>query len=320
MGTAAAPKRVVIASSPRLPDHSRLPELPLPPPSRRPDPDLHDVRPAPGCRSHYRSLVERDPGGEFPKIDLPKQLTRYESSSDLTQTSQEGEGGVHARYALLGSRSVLDSRRPSQCGRAVPVGPPLALALAAIPIRTVAAQASPRHRRSRLKLRLVSVARGWVSTKYTARRPPPMYVELRTPGVPQAETPVLRPIVSRNVPDAIHNSDQSPGQLVQEAPKRMEISIGVLRASKWGWDTRGLRASGWGKAKAGSPGAWELRSYEEADTPSTGELQDCPECACPTGDRHGRTTRVPAQRRGGAKGRSRSKRMGLERGQQLWAL
>jgi hypothetical protein len=227
---------------------------------------------------------------------------------------------VHARYALLGSRSVLDSRRPSQCGRAVPVGPPLALALAAIPIRTVAAQASPRHRRSRLKLRLVSVARGWVSTKYTARRPPPMYVELRTPGVPQAETPVLRPIVSRNVPDAIHNSDQSPGQLVQEAPKRMEISIGVLRASKWGWDTRGLRASGWGKAKAGSPGAWELRSYEEADTPSTGELQDCPECACPTEDRHGRTTRVPAQRRGGAKGRSRSKRMGLERGKQLWAL
>jgi hypothetical protein len=123
---------------------------------------------------------------------------------------------VHARYALLGSRSVLDSRRPSQCGRAVPVGPPLALALAAIPIRTVAAQASPRHRRSRLKLRLVSVARGWVSTKYTARRPPPMYVELRTPGVPQAETPVLRPIVSRNVPDAIHNSDQSPAPIGQD--------------------------------------------------------------------------------------------------------
>jgi hypothetical protein len=36
-------------------------------------------------------------------------------------------------YALLGSRSVLDSRRPGHCGRTVPVGPPLALALAAIP-------------------------------------------------------------------------------------------------------------------------------------------------------------------------------------------
>ena len=38
-----------------------------------------------------------------------------------------------------------------------------------------------------------------------------MYVRLRTPGVPQRPgTPVLRPIVSRNVPDAIHNSDQFP--------------------------------------------------------------------------------------------------------------
>jgi hypothetical protein len=32
-----------------------------------------------------------------------------------------------------------------------------------------------------------------------------MYVELRTPEFLRAETPVLRPIVSRNVPDAIHN-------------------------------------------------------------------------------------------------------------------
>src|SRR5215203_6653181 len=202
------------------------------------------------------SKVERDPGDKFTKIDLPKQLTRYESSSDLTQTSQEGEGGVHARYALLGSRSVLDSRRPSQCGRAVPVGPPLALALAAIPIRTVAAQASPRHRRSRLKLRLVSVARGWVSTKYTARRPPPMYVELRTPGVPQAETPVLRPIVSRNVPDAIHNYTirTNPPALVGQDRQRGDAHIvGYYAPATGGRAEEGLGHRGGAERRAGAP-------------------------------------------------------------------
>ena len=38
------------------------------------------------------SKVERDRGDKFPQIDLPKQLTRYESRPDLPQTSQEGEG------------------------------------------------------------------------------------------------------------------------------------------------------------------------------------------------------------------------------------
>jgi hypothetical protein len=49
-----------------------------------------------------------------------------------------------ARHALLlGNRSALGDRRPGHRGRAVPVGPPPSLALAAIPIRRVAAQASP---------------------------------------------------------------------------------------------------------------------------------------------------------------------------------
>src|SRR5215212_1916762 len=38
------------------------------------------------------------------------------------------ERGVHARYALLGSRSALGSRRLCHCGRTVPIDPPLALA------------------------------------------------------------------------------------------------------------------------------------------------------------------------------------------------
>src|SRR5829696_7394535 len=74
------------------------------------------------------SKVERDPGNEFPQTDLLKQLTRYESSPDLPQTSQESEGGVHARYALLGTRSAGDGRRPGYRLGAVPIGPPLALA------------------------------------------------------------------------------------------------------------------------------------------------------------------------------------------------
>jgi len=46
-----------------------------------------------------------------------------------------------------------------------------------------------------------------------------LYVRLRTPGVPQRPgTPVLRPIVSRNVPDAIHNFDQSSGLIGSGAP------------------------------------------------------------------------------------------------------
>jgi hypothetical protein len=60
--------------------------------------------------------------------EMCKQLTRYESSPDLPQTSQEGEGGVHARYALLGTRSAGDGRRPGDRLGAVPIGPPLALA------------------------------------------------------------------------------------------------------------------------------------------------------------------------------------------------
>jgi hypothetical protein len=36
--------------------------------------------------------------------------------------------GVHARYALLGTRSAGGGRRPCHCVGALPIGPPLALA------------------------------------------------------------------------------------------------------------------------------------------------------------------------------------------------
>jgi hypothetical protein len=48
--------------------------------------------------------------------------------TDSVVPNSKRERGVHARYALLGTRSAGDSRRLGHCVGAVPVGPPLALA------------------------------------------------------------------------------------------------------------------------------------------------------------------------------------------------
>jgi hypothetical protein len=48
--------------------------------------------------------------------------------NDLVVPNSKRERGVHARYALLGSRSAGGGRRPSDRLGAVPIGPPLALA------------------------------------------------------------------------------------------------------------------------------------------------------------------------------------------------
>src|SRR5829696_7635430 len=48
--------------------------------------------------------------------------------NDLVVPDSKREKGVHARYALLGTRSAGGGRRPGHCVGAVPIGPPLALA------------------------------------------------------------------------------------------------------------------------------------------------------------------------------------------------
>ena len=56
----------------------------------------------------------------------------------------------------------------------------------------------------------------------------------------------------------------------------------------------------------------------EADEPSTGEVQVCPECARPTKGSHGRTTHGPTQCRGSAKRKAALSNRGEaeQRGQQ----
>jgi len=48
--------------------------------------------------------------------------------NDCVVPDSKRERGVHARYALLGTRSAGGGRRPGHCVGAVLVGPPLALA------------------------------------------------------------------------------------------------------------------------------------------------------------------------------------------------
>src|SRR5215203_5973951 len=92
-----------------------------------------------------------------------------------------------------------------------------------------------------------------------------MYVELRTPGFLRAETPVLRPIVSRNVPDAIHNYTirTNPPALVGQDRQRGDAHIVGYYAPATG-----------GRAKSRSPaqgGCGSSDPMREAGVPSTGE-------------------------------------------------
>ena len=48
--------------------------------------------------------------------------------NDLVVPDNKRERGVHARYALLGTRSASGGRRPGDRLGTVPIGPPLALA------------------------------------------------------------------------------------------------------------------------------------------------------------------------------------------------
>ena len=67
---------------------------------------------------------------------LPAALLSEISSEDTSPTvgndsvvpASKRERGVHARYALLGTRSAGGGRRPGDRLGAVPIGPPLALA------------------------------------------------------------------------------------------------------------------------------------------------------------------------------------------------
>src|SRR5215203_6519969 len=102
-----------------------------------------------------------------------------------------------------------------------------------------------------------------------------MYVELRTPGVPQAETPVLRPIVSRNVPDAIHNYTirTNPPALVGQDRQRGDAHIvGYYAPAQRVHPRACLGVWGGAKRRTGALLARGLRPKIEAGAPSTGPV------------------------------------------------
>ena len=64
---------------------------------------------------------------------------------------------------------------------------------------------------------------------------------------------------------------------------------------------------GTGQNEGSKPGSWKLRPCDRSRCDEHGRVVTVRHVACarPTGDSHGRTTRAPAQRRGGAKRRPR---------------
>src|SRR5215216_7797391 len=63
--------------------------------------------------------------------------------NDSVVPDSKRERGVHAHYALLGTRSAGDGRRPGDRLGAVPIGPPLALAASRGPGLACPAEDSP---------------------------------------------------------------------------------------------------------------------------------------------------------------------------------
>jgi hypothetical protein len=75
---------------------------------------------------HLASLQRR---GLILREDCYNVVTRAPTvGNDLVVPDSKRERGVHARYALLGTRSAGGGRRPGDRLGAVPIGPPLALA------------------------------------------------------------------------------------------------------------------------------------------------------------------------------------------------
>src|SRR5918999_1287838 len=73
-----------------------------------------------------RSLQRRI---KFLREDCYNVVTRAPTvGNDSVVPDSKRERGVHARYALLGTRSAGGGRRPGDRWGAVPIGPPLALA------------------------------------------------------------------------------------------------------------------------------------------------------------------------------------------------
>ena len=74
-------------------------------------------------------LASLQPGSLILREDCYNVVTQALTvGNDLVVPDSKRERGVHARYALLGTRSAGGGRRPGYCVGAVPVGPLLALA------------------------------------------------------------------------------------------------------------------------------------------------------------------------------------------------
>jgi hypothetical protein len=81
------------------------------------------------CRGWGLHLASLQRGSLILREDCYNVVTRASTvGNDCVAPDSKRERGGHARYALLGTRSALGSRRTGHCGRTVPIGPPLALA------------------------------------------------------------------------------------------------------------------------------------------------------------------------------------------------
>jgi hypothetical protein len=95
-------------------------------PRRVPPPGMVTERPE-SRRTGVSHLVQRR--GLILREDCYNVVTRAPTvGNDSVVPDSKRERGVHARYALLGTRSAGGGRRPGHCVGAVPIGPPLAKA------------------------------------------------------------------------------------------------------------------------------------------------------------------------------------------------
>src|SRR5215218_7533627 len=88
------------------------------------------ARPSHSIEAGIIHLASLQRGSLILREDCYNVVTRAPTvGNDSVVPDSKRERGVHARYALLVTRSAGGGRRPSDClGGAVPIGPPLALA------------------------------------------------------------------------------------------------------------------------------------------------------------------------------------------------
>src|SRR5215207_5677563 len=90
---------------------------------------VHKARPRTLVEAGIIHLASLQRGRLVLREDCYNVVTRAPTvGNDSVVPDSKRERGVHARYALLGTRSAGGGRRPGDRLGAVPVGPPLALA------------------------------------------------------------------------------------------------------------------------------------------------------------------------------------------------